>query len=68
MDMGQTTVRATETATNVVDLNAFRLRKQNSCSAKQEELASTIPNQLDTLISKLAEVVKKGERKFLATL
>ncbi len=72
MDMGQSLTiartRAIETAANVVDLNAFRLKKQNACKASQETSAPIVPSKLDSLISELSEVVKEGERKFLATL
>ncbi|MBI2520712.1 MAG: hypothetical protein HYV97_09850 [Bdellovibrio sp.] len=66
--MGHTLGKAKETATNVVDLNAYRLQKQKLNSVKQESLSSNVPNEIHSIISELSEVVKEGERKFQATL
>ncbi|HAZ12214.1 MAG: hypothetical protein A2X86_03165 [Bdellovibrionales bacterium GWA2_49_15] len=68
MDMGHTLGKASLSATNVVDLSAYRLQKQKDNSAKQESLSANVPNEIHSIISELSEVVKEGERKFKATL
>ena len=71
MDMGHTIGKASKTATNVVDLSAYRLQKQNSNPAnatKMEQSRASVPNEIHSIIFELSQVVKEGERKFLATL